>query len=333
MRCSSARMRASRVSTVSFSWTGTVACRMIGPMSTPSVTKWTVHPDNLTPQSSACCWAFSPGNDGRSAGWMFMIRLGYASMSTRVTIFMYPASATSSTLCFRRTSRTARSYASRLSGRSLYGAGSRNTSATPWRRARARACASFLLLMTTVIRAVSSPASIASMIACRLEPRPEARTPRWRFALGIAHPPLALFNHPDPEGLIAMAFRQPHHVTGAIRSHHEDQANTHIEHPPHFVVIHLPSRLDQSKDGGGSPCLARDDRPTARRQDSGQVLSQSASCDMGDRADLLGVSQRPDGPHVDPRGTEQGFPQCLRLSRHLFAQRQPGLFQQHLAGQ
>src|SRR5213594_1286163 len=333
MRCSSARMRASRVSTVSFSWTGTAACRMIGPVSTPSVTKWTVHPDTLTPQASACCWAFRPGNDGRSAGWMFMIRLGYASMSTRVTIFMYPASATSSTLCFRRISRTARSYASRLSGRSLYGAGSRNTSSTPWRRARSSACASFLLLMTTAIRAVSLPASIASMIACRLEPRPEARTPRRSFALGIAHPPLALFNHPDPEGLIAMAFRQPHHVTGAIRSHHEDQADTQIEHPRHFVVIHLPSRLDQSKDGGGSPCLARDDRPTPGWQDSGQVLGQPASRDMGDRADLLGVSQRPDGPHVDPRRTEQGFPQCFRLARHPFAQRQPGLFQQHLAGQ
>src|SRR5436309_9393736 len=274
MRCSSARMRASRVFTVSFSWTGTAACRMIGPVSTPSVTKWTVHPDTLTPQASACCWAFRPGNDGRSAGWMFMIRLGYASMSTRVTIFMYPASATSSTLCFRRISRTARSYASRLSGRSLYGAGSRNTSATPWRRARSRACASFLLLMTTAIRANSLPASIASMIACRLEPRPEASTPTRSFASGIPDAPFALFNHADPERLVPLRLGQPQRGIGPIRRDHDHQANSHVEHPKQLVMGHVPSRLDQSEDGGGGPCLARDDRSTPRRQDSGQVLGQ-----------------------------------------------------------
>src|SRR2546425_4652307 len=238
---------------------------------------------------------------------MFMIRLGYASMSTRVMIFMYPATAPRSTLCFRRTPRPARSYAPRLSGRSLYGAGSRNTSSTPWRRARAGACPSFLLLMPTAIGAASLPASIASMIACRLEPRPEARTPTRSFASGIPYSSFALFNHTDPEGLIAVVFRQPHHVTGAIRSHHEDQADTQNEHPRHFVVFHLPSRLDQSEDGGGCPRLACDDRPTARRQDSGQGLGQPASCDIGDRADLFGVSPLPVCPHVDSRCTEPDF--------------------------
>src|SRR6059036_4299567 len=82
--------------------------------------------------------------------------------------------------------------------------------------------------MTTAIWAVRLPASIASMIACRLEPRPEARTPTRSFASGIPYSSFALFNHPDPEGLIAVVFRQPHHVTGAIRSHHEDQADTQI---------------------------------------------------------------------------------------------------------
>src|SRR5256885_2566309 len=238
-------MGAPRVSAVSFSWIGTAAWRMIGPVSTPSVTKWTVHPDSLTPQSSACCWAFSPGNDGRSAGLMFMIRLEYASMSTRVTIFMYPASATSSTLCFRRTSRTARSYASRLSGRSLYGAGSRNTSATPWRRARSRACASFLLLMTTAIRAASLPASIASMIACRLEPRPEARTPTRSFASGIPYSAFALFNHADPARLVPLRLSHPQRRVGPIRRHHQHQSDSHVEHPKHLVIGHVTARLDQ----------------------------------------------------------------------------------------
>src|SRR5713101_307495 len=297
MRCSSARMRASRVSAVSFSWTGTAACRMIGPVSTPSVTKWTVHPDTLTPQSSACCWAFSPGNDGRSAGWMFMIRLGYASMSTRVTIFMYPASATSSTLCFRRTSRTARSYASRLSGRSLYGAGSRNTSATPWRRARSRACASFLLLMTTAIRAASLPASIASMIACRLEPRPEARTPTRSFASGIPYSAFALFNHADPERLVPLRLSQPHRSVGPIRRHHQHQADSHVEHPKHLVIAHVTTCLNQAENRRRRPGLARDDRPATLRQNPGQVLGKSATRDMGDRADSPGFNQGQDGPH------------------------------------
>ena len=35
--------------------TGTAFCRMIGPWSHSSSTKWTVHPETLTPYSSACC--------------------------------------------------------------------------------------------------------------------------------------------------------------------------------------------------------------------------------------------------------------------------------------
>src|SRR5207245_11323077 len=132
------------------------------------------------------------------------------------------------------------------------------------------------------------PASMPSLIAVRLAPRPEARTPTRSFASGIPYSSFALFNHPDPEGLIPVVFRQPHHVTGAIRSHHEDQADTQIEHPRHFVVIHLPSRLDQSEDGGGCPRLPRDDRPPPRSQDSGPVLGQPASRAMADRAALLG---------------------------------------------
>src|SRR5256712_13925617 len=130
--------------------------------------------------------------------------------------------------------------------------------------------------MTTAIRAASLPASIASMIACRWEPRPEARTPTRSFASGIPHSSFALFNPPEPEGLIAVVFRQPHHVTGAIRSHHEDQADTQIEHPRHFVVIHLPSRVDQSEEGAGSPRLSRVDPPTPRPQNLGRGLRRRA---------------------------------------------------------
>src|SRR2546428_3357040 len=157
--------------------------------------------------------------------------------------------------------------------------------------------------MTTVIRAASLPASIASMIACRLEPRPEARTPTRSFASGIPYSSFALFNHPDPEGLIAVVFRQPHHVTGAIRSHHEDQADTQIEHPRHFVVIHLPSRLDQSEDGGGMPRLPRDYRPPHRRPDSGPDLRPPPSHRIGGPAAKFGASRRPDRLTRNPTRT------------------------------
>ena len=47
---------------------------MIGPLSTPSSTKWTVTPTTFTPYSSACSIAPTPGNAGSSAGCTLMIR-------------------------------------------------------------------------------------------------------------------------------------------------------------------------------------------------------------------------------------------------------------------
>ena len=52
-RCSSTKIRDASVSQVSSSSTGTVACTIIGPESTGSSTKCTVHPENFTPCSSA----------------------------------------------------------------------------------------------------------------------------------------------------------------------------------------------------------------------------------------------------------------------------------------
>src|SRR5207245_985253 len=77
-RCSSTRMRADKDSSVSSGCTGTLACRIIGPVSTPSSTKCTVAPATLTPCSSAWRWAARPGNAGRSEGWTFTIRVAYA---------------------------------------------------------------------------------------------------------------------------------------------------------------------------------------------------------------------------------------------------------------
>src|SRR3989304_796447 len=61
MRCSSFRMRADSVASVSPSIAGTTACSTTGPVSHPESTKWTVQPEKRTPDSSACRCAWRPG--------------------------------------------------------------------------------------------------------------------------------------------------------------------------------------------------------------------------------------------------------------------------------
>ena len=70
---------------------------MIGPLSTPSSTKWTVTPATFTPCSSACSMAPRPGKAGSSAGWTFTIRPAKRRMNPGVSSSMKPARTTSST--------------------------------------------------------------------------------------------------------------------------------------------------------------------------------------------------------------------------------------------
>src|SRR5580658_6287599 len=79
-RCSSFKMRAESDSAVSWSSTGTEAWATIGPESTPSSTKCTVHPAIFAPCTSAWCWASRPGNAGSREGWMLRIRWGNSRM-------------------------------------------------------------------------------------------------------------------------------------------------------------------------------------------------------------------------------------------------------------
>src|SRR5205085_10094385 len=64
--CSTAWIRSIRVSLGS---TGTGRCRRIGPLSTPSSTRWTVTPVISTPAASASSIGRTPGNSGSSDGW------------------------------------------------------------------------------------------------------------------------------------------------------------------------------------------------------------------------------------------------------------------------
>ena len=45
-----------------------IACPIIGPSSTPDLTRCTVQPANLTPDFMALSWVFNPLKDGRREG-------------------------------------------------------------------------------------------------------------------------------------------------------------------------------------------------------------------------------------------------------------------------
>ena len=89
--------------------------------------------------------------------------------------------------------------------------------------ARSRATASCLLLMTATIRAGTSPRSIASITACRLEPLPEANTAtrsRDEELVGILNVRFtccAGHHFPDQRGLLAHRHKPRHHGVGGTR--------------------------------------------------------------------------------------------------------------------
>ena len=63
-------------------------CRMIGPVSTPSSTKWTVTPNTRTPYSSACSTASTPGKAGSSAGCTLITASGKRARKAGVSSCM-----------------------------------------------------------------------------------------------------------------------------------------------------------------------------------------------------------------------------------------------------
>ena len=62
-------------------FTGTAACRTIGPASSSGVTRWTVAPLDAHAVFERLALRVEPGNDGSSDGWMFRIAPGNASSS------------------------------------------------------------------------------------------------------------------------------------------------------------------------------------------------------------------------------------------------------------
>src|SRR4051812_13464824 len=75
------------------------SCKITGPSSSCSVTKWAVHPCTRTPDSNACLYGAAPGKYGSRLGWMLMIRCRNAFTSRSGRIRMYRASTTTSAPC------------------------------------------------------------------------------------------------------------------------------------------------------------------------------------------------------------------------------------------
>src|SRR5262249_45669750 len=168
------KRRAAKVWSSPSSSTGTVFCRMIGPRSRCSSTKWTVHPETFTPRSTACFCASSPGKAGSKEGWIFRMRFRKARTNSGESKRMYPARHTKSTPASLSAATTSASCSSRT--RPLEGI---SRVLNPRCRADSRPGASPRLEITTAISALRRPAWMESAMASKFEPRPESRMPSF----------------------------------------------------------------------------------------------------------------------------------------------------------
>src|SRR4051794_14092054 len=142
---------------------------------------------------------------------------------------MNPARHTSTTPRDLSASASARSYAAR-SGYALCGI---TSVSIPAARARSSPAASARLEITTAMRASSRPAPMASMIAWRLLPRPEIRTPM----LDILDGAVAFDDAADHDAAGASAGLQNRdHFGSRSRIARDDQPNSHVEGAQHLVV-------------------------------------------------------------------------------------------------
>ncbi len=89
-----------------FCKTGTDFCIIIGPLSVPSSTKCTVHPDTFTPYSNAFWCTFipyipSPQKLGINEGWMFIILFSNLFIKSSFNIESHPAKTIKSTFPYK----------------------------------------------------------------------------------------------------------------------------------------------------------------------------------------------------------------------------------------
>src|SRR5690606_7605728 len=130
-----------------------------------------------------------------------------------------------------------------LAARLVKSRGRTASAGTPMARARSSANAEGLSEKTPTSRAARRPSSIASLIACRLLPRPEART-AMRKATGIASADMHALAVGGRNDLADPAMGQRQALQfGLDRGHfalryHQHEADAAIERAPHFHVGH-----------------------------------------------------------------------------------------------
>src|SRR5574344_859355 len=278
--CSCTSTRAASVSSVSLSFTGTAACRMIGPLSMPSSTKWIVQPDTFTPYASTSRCACAPPNDGRSDGWIFMMRPANSRTKYGLRIRMKPARITSVTPC-------SLSFAASFSSNSCFVAQAlRSTQkcGMPAFSALSSAFASGLSVSTTPISAGICPLSTAAMIDCRFVPRPEQSTPRTALLIENAafdgHSMLALDDPADRIVFLPGRFQRPGDLPGLRRRRDDHHADAHIERAVHFLPVDTAPLLQQLKNRRTEPGRRVNLDAHILRQRTRNIIVETAACDV-----------------------------------------------------
>src|SRR5438105_585759 len=201
---------------------------------------------------------------------MFRARPAKACTYAAERMRMNPAWHTSPTCRFSSSCTRARSKLSRDT-KSL---GLTHTASTPAARARSRAGACSRSEITTTTRAGKSGAAQASSNACRLLPRPEARTPTARRSelgprcVGLTRRHAPGFVPASPDDLdTALArddFADDHRglpgrgqhlprTAGVGSAHDDDVAHAEVERAQHLRLAHAACVAQRGEDGGLAP--------------------------------------------------------------------------------
>src|SRR2546430_1481153 len=175
--------------------------------------------------------------------------------------------------------------------------------------------------------------SIASIIAWRLEPLPEAKTPMRIRLSGIANRALALFHDPDLKGSIPAVLRASDRFLTLLGRHDQDQTDAEVEDPGHFVRLNRTPAPDQLKDRWLIPSPTLDHNCAAFRKYARNVFGETSTRNVRDRVDLTGFYQLENRLHVDPCRLQEHLANGLLPSRHFFLQCSWRVLQKHLSRQ
>src|SRR5467141_3333796 len=216
---------------------------------------------------------------------------------------MKPARQTSSTPCRRSIATSSRSYSSREANCLC----SSSTVGTPASRARSNALAPGTLQITTATCAGIFPEAQPSRMACKIEPEPEASTPRRILGedhLGLGKPGRGLYDA-DLESGLSPTDEQLEGARRIRACDHGAHADAQVERAQHLRVGHFACLLDPLEDRGNRPGAALQECAVPARQHAGKISRDPATGHVGER---VHVDRLPEGEailHVDARRLEQ----------------------------